>query len=128
MSKSDSDEVPPTEMLPRPDSTFALPKKNVGKATKANKGKDSAADKYDEETTTVKKVPEVKPENVETNGVAAKGKKERGKKAGKKNTVSQVASEVDTPGAQAVECVKREKTKSFGGTCTFFYVDVRGKK
>jgi hypothetical protein len=62
-------------------------KKNVGKATKANKGKDSAADKYDEETTTVKKVPEVKPENVETNGVAAKGKKERGKKAGKKDTV-----------------------------------------
>jgi hypothetical protein len=74
-------------MPPRPDSHFALPKKNVGKATKTNKGKDSAADKDDEETTTVKKAPEVKPVYVETNGVAAKGKKERGKKAGKKDTV-----------------------------------------
>jgi hypothetical protein len=104
MSKSDSDEVPPREMLPGPDSTFALPKKNVGQAKKTNstfalpkknvgqakktnKGKDSAADKDDEETTTVKKAPEVKPVYVETNGVAAKGKKERGKKAGKKDTV-----------------------------------------
>jgi hypothetical protein len=50
MSNSDSDEVPPTEMLPGPDSTFALPKKNVGKTTKANKGKDSEADN-DKETT-----------------------------------------------------------------------------
>ncbi len=105
MSKSDSDEVSPTEMLPGPDSTFALPNKNVGKTTKANKGKDSEADN-DEETTTVKKALEVKPENFETNGVAAKGKKTRGKKAGKEDTVSQVASEVDTPGAQAVEATE----------------------
>jgi hypothetical protein len=89
MSNSDSDEVPPTEMLPGPDSTFALPKKNVGKATKTNKEKDSAADKDDEETTTVKKAPEVKPENVETKGVAAKGKKGKGKKAGKKDPVEE---------------------------------------
>ena len=39
MSKSDSDEVPPREMLPGPDSTFALPKKNVGKLQKPTKEK-----------------------------------------------------------------------------------------
>jgi hypothetical protein len=97
MKNSETNKGPPTEMLPVPDSTFALPKKNVGKAIKTNKGKDFAADKDDEETTTVKKAPEVRPAQE-----AAPAKRGRGKKA----AVSIVDFEEET-----VEEVKEAKKR-----------------
>ncbi|XP_046456205.1 nucleolar protein dao-5-like isoform X3 [Daphnia pulex] len=90
-NKSETEKVAPTEMLPGLHNTFALPKKNAGKSQKVNKGKTSPEVEDDVKTAPVEKET---PETVETNGdvidtVAAKGKKGRGKKPGKKEVVEE---------------------------------------
>ena len=85
--KSETEKVPPTEMLPGLHNTFALPKKNAGKSTNVNK--DSPENKDDEKTAPVEKATETTPEtNADVVGiVAAKGKRGRGKKPAKKDVV-----------------------------------------